>query len=758
MNHPRLVYSLDWWNTCTKCRQWQDQGKKDDFARTIGGAFVQFGAGARVSKIRLPSDFSAARINGLQPNTSKESVRQLLSEKGLQVSVDNTRILHMESGCGAIVKSDDPSFSKTLCALIQPGCMWGGAKISATPIAAPMPSRHNARRVDCKKVHISWHKAVKIVWLTYGSGDAARKASQMFSSGTYLILGQNISASGAREALLPFCRRKLSMNQFSWTVSLTEVPAAAKQHDIFGAITHAGNKPQGVKMGNPTYETDGERDVATIRSLLTNIGPLEYWEVTLETNAKRVKATARFLDESDAQRAVLELNNTELPFHRKARLTVQSVHSAKFKVGCSTYNAVQARILTQQRPWKERNVSFRAYPSTDPLQRFRVLKIEGESAGDVAHAKTDLELILAGVIVKDGDAALWDTSLKANGKLYQEIKRLERELAVIVIRDKVKSELRLLGTEPCCDKAQARLVRLLRTQSLANSTHIIGLGPEKFFWACQGGFRNLVARLGPGKASFDIVSMPKRIIISGSWEDYDVAVAVMEGTEPVVESNAELQDNATAQECSVCWTDADTPIKTECGHVYCLECFESACTACMGDEFAILCHGDQGRCNTVIGVEELQEHLSSAVLERVFDVSFAFHVKRNPNELRYCPTPDCGYIYRTTANTRQHTCTNCLQPTCAACHEPHTGMSCVDYREFKSGNRVALLELKKKLGIKDCPKCTTPIEKTDGCNHITCGACQAHICWVCMMTFPEGDAVYRHMNKLHGRHVDILDD
>lgn len=585
--------------------------------------------------------------------------------------------------------------------------MWAGANISAAPIVAPMPSGHNARRVDCKEIHVSWHKAVKIVWLNFDSGDAVRKAGQMFSKEAYQVLGQKITASTPVIAqTIPF------RGHSGWTVSLSDVPAAAKECDILEAIRHGGNKPRCMKMGEPTYYTDGEQDAVAIRSLLTNIGPLEYWQDTLETNARRVKATARFLDESDTQRAVSELDNTALPFHRKARLTVQSVHSAKFKIGCNTYNAVQARILSQQGPWKEKKVSFKAYPSTDPLQRLRVLKLEGEAVGEVARAKTDLESILAGVVAKNDDAVLWDTSLKANGKLYQEMKRLEREVAVVIIRDKVKSELRLLGTERHCDEAQARLVRLLHTQSLADSTRTIELGPEKFFWACQGGFRKIVAGLGPGKASFDIISTPKRIIISGSWDDYDLAVAVMEGTKPITKPAAWLQTGAAAQECSVCWTGADTPVKTKCGHFYCLECFESSCTAAMDDNVAIICHGEQVKCNAVVGAEDLQDHLSSAVLEQVFDASFSSHVKHNSNDLRYCPTPDCGYIYRVAPTARQHSCSNCLQTTCTACHEPHAGMSCADYRESKSGNHTtALLELKKKLGIKDCPKCTTPIEK-----------------------------------------------
>ncbi|KAH0597904.1 hypothetical protein MHUMG1_04276 [Metarhizium humberi] len=735
-----------------------DEDKKDDFTRTIGGAFVQFDAGARVSKICLPGDFSAARISGLRQNTSKESVRDMLAEKSLHVSVDDICTFHMEGSYGATVTSDDASFSKRLCSLIQPGCTWGGSKIMVTPIAAPMPSGHNARRVDCKKVHVSWHKAVKIVWLNFGNGDIASRVSDMFSKGTYRVLDQRVTAATASRAESVAPSRPARGNHVAWTVVLTDVPAAAQERDILRAITHERNKPHHVEMGAPTYSTDEEEAWAIIRSLLTNIGPLEYCDPPLETNAnsRRVKATARFLDEADARRASMELDKMELPFHRKARLTVQMVYSAKFKVAINVFDAVQSRIVAQQTTWKD-NISFRAYKPTGPLQRFRVLKIEGESAENVVSAKADLESILAGAVATDNDATLWHSSLKANGKLFQAIKTLEKELSVTILRDKVKSELRLFGAQRRCEDAQRRLAQLIRMESGSNSSRAIELEPQKFFWACHGGFRTIAGQLGQEKVLFDIISTPKKIIVSGSLEDYDLAVAIMEGRKQVSERVEQPKAHDTAQECSVCWTEADAPVKMKCGHIYCLECFEDSCTKAntTAGEFMILCHGNQGNCRSVMSVEDLQTYLSSAALETVLELSFSSHVKRNPNTFRYCPSPDCDFVYRVSSAARTQNCSNCLRPTCSACHEPHIGMSCAEHQDLKSGGFAAFMKLKKKLGIKDCPKCATPLEKVSGCNHMTCAACKAHICWVCLMTFANGPAVYEHMGKLHGGHIDL---
>jgi LSD1 subclass zinc finger protein len=44
-------------------------------------------------------------------------------------------------------------------------------------------------------------------------------------------------------------------------------------------------------------------------------------------------------------------------------------------------------------------------------------------------------------------------------------------------------------------------------------------------------------------------------------------------------------------------------------------------------------------------------------------------------------------------------------------------------------NEHLLDDYKRAAGTKDCPKCATLIEKTDGCNHIECSGCHGHICW-----------------------------
>lgn len=77
-------------------------------------------------------------------------------------------------------------------------------------------------------------------------------------------------------------------------------------------------------------------------------------------------------------------------------------------------------------------------------------------------------------------------------------------------------------------------------------------------------------------------------------------------------------------------------------------------------------------------------------------------------------------------------------------------MTCADHKYVSSGGDLALNEAKQRLGIKDCPKCKTAMEKTEGCDHMTCGGCGTHICWNCLETFGTGPECYKHMNKVHG--------
>lgn len=645
--------------------------------------------------------------------------------------------------CSADVRVEDPQFSKRLCELLA-------LKRHDSPIAVPinvsMPQTTNHRRVDSKKVYCSWHKPTKTAWLNFGNGEIAAKVGSNFSAGTFKILHQSVQCEGPT-------RGAGIKNPLAWTLRLSDVSRLAKKDDVMRAIPSAMS-PRHVELSAASYDADLPMANALIESLLLQVGPLERWEGSLEVPGKRFKAKAWFTKDADALQAVKLFHNEPLSFNKNGKFTVQLVHSARFKILARIYDAVEQELTDHKKTWASQHVLYIAYP---PAQGLQVLKIEGENGGDVARAKATLERIISGEVMMKNGKPIWAPSFATNGYAYQRMKQFERELGVVIVRDKRKSQLRLLGPQLQREKVQLAIIELANAYS--NSTHVIELDAQQFSWAFKGGYRAIVEAIGNDKVVLDIASNPRRILVVGSKADFSIAREILQCKQGV---SGEKPESGSISDCVICWTPADNPIQTTCKHLYCTGCFEDLCFAAVNSGPSIRCQGDAGNCSEVLLLTELQAHLSSAALEDILEAAFTTHVTRHPSDFQYCPTPDCGQIYRAarpagnngrTAETSEFPmfkCPSCLVAVCTACNVSHDGLTCAEHRDHLSGGYKALQAAKKKLGIKDCPNCSTMIEKTFGCNHMTCSACGTHICWVCLQTFPDGKQVYDHMRHKHG--------
>ncbi|MGI4813523.1 MAG: E3 ubiquitin-protein ligase, partial [Janthinobacterium lividum] len=337
-------------------------------------------------------------------------------------------------------------------------------------------------------------------------------------------------------------------------------------------------------------------------------------------------------------------------------------------------------------------------------------------------------------------------SLNNNGTASQNLKQIQQIHGVVVIRDTRKMELRLFGSPEKSRGAESAIREMIIAESSAS--HAIDLTPEAFQWACRGGFKMLIAALGDGLPSFDVIA--KRILIAGSEKDYEAALKLVERRESNLLNAADVVEG----DCPVCLTPAENPVRTACGHMYCEECFEMLC-AHAGSEvtvFPINCHGDTGTCRQQFALKEIQENLSSKAFEDLLESSFASYIKRHPLMFRYCPKPDCETIYRVTDHMKMNTCTKCFTITCSCCHASdvqHERRTCAEYKDVASGGYRAFETYKKENGVQDCPNCEMPIEKSEGCNHMQC-KCGTHICWVCLETFPTSEPCYTHMTEKHG--------
>ena len=83
-------------------------------------------------------------------------------------------------------------------------------------------------------------------------------------------------------------------------------------------------------------------------------------------------------------------------------------------------------------------------------------------------------------------------------------------------------------------------------------------------------------------------------------------------------------------------------------------------------------------------------------------------------------------------------CPSCRKRVCLACSvEEHSGFTCAAFQAWKKendGGANAFKAMFDKGLLKPCPnpKCRAPIMKNEGCNFMTCGACNdpKRMCWV----------------------------
>ncbi len=90
--------------------------------------------------------------------------------------------------------------------------------------------------------------------------------------------------------------------------------------------------------------------------------------------------------------------------------------------------------------------------------------------------------------------------------------------------------------------------------------------------------------------------------------------------------------------------------------------------------------------------------------------------------LKYCPQCDYGEFIHPKAE--RFNCLICNIKMCPSCNSepPHPGMTCREHREYLATHEE---ESKKEPelaieGVKKCPKCGFLIERSDGCNFMTC--------------------------------------
>ncbi|KAI3364395.1 hypothetical protein L3Q82_011195 [Scortum barcoo] len=121
------------------------------------------------------------------------------------------------------------------------------------------------------------------------------------------------------------------------------------------------------------------------------------------------------------------------------------------------------------------------------------------------------------------------------------------------------------------------------------------------------------------------------------------------------------------------------------------------------------------------------------------------------------PCPQCSHftsLKEQNPNRSEHKykiqCSNCQFVWCFKCHAPwHNGLKC---REYRKGDKLlrtwaSVIEHGQRNAQK-CPQCKIHIQRSEGCDHMTCTQCNTNFCYRC------GER-YRHL-RFFGDHTSNL--
>jgi len=232
-------------------------------------------------------------------------------------------------------------------------------------------------------------------------------------------------------------------------------------------------------------------------------------------------------------------------------------------------------------------------------------------------------------------------------------------------------------------------------------------------------------------------------IMSAKLTSEDLSVVPEDGC-------SDMDVDATSKEvnlCEICFDDdlADDQMYSlkNCPgqHKYCRDCFTNYIVVKLEERnVAIDC--PQMGCKKYMIESDAEELLNFEQLTNWKRQLLESHITKSTS-CRRCVGVDCTMIAYQEGDEMKATCTKCQASFCFGCgEENHIPAKCCDNKSFLpllSSSELAVRKLSKP-----CPGCKAPIEKNDGCNHMTC-KCGVHWCWLCAQKIEGYADLERHV-------------
>ena len=374
-----------------------------------------------------------------------------------------------------------------------------------------------------------------------------------------------------------------------------------------------------------------------------------------------------------------------------------------------------------------------------------IIKVTGDDKKAVGALKVRVESLVGGERL---DASYWHRSFfSVTGQQF--LHQVHTMCGAYVRADRKIQALRVYGNTETVDEAKELIKEEIERLSFLE--WVIPLKRQSVGYFVRRGLAALKEVLGEDNASLDLASRPCRLTIKGGDEARHHLSRLLD--ESLTTFSLDQNYAADGDDiCPICYDTVSHPETLGCGHTYCTACLRHYLTSAPDTKkFPLVCMGNEATCDTPISIPVIQRFLTEQRFNHLIEVAFLSYLDKHPQELKYCTTPDCSQIYQSNSTKTVLQCPSCFSTICPSCHEEaHEGMTCDERKlHINPAEQERLTnEWAAMNGVKKCPTCSVWLEKTEGCNHMSC-KCGAHICWRCMGVFDAG-TIYGHMQTEHG--------
>lgn len=190
--------------------------------------------------------------------------------------------------------------------------------------------------------------------------------------------------------------------------------------------------------------------------------------------------------------------------------------------------------------------------------------------------------------------------------------------------------------------------------------------------------------------------------------------------------------------CGICFENysVDNLRSAACSHLFCDTCWKAyISTSINGGPGCLALRCPDPACGAAIGqdmIDKLASHEDKEKYRRYLLRSYV----EDSRKIKWCPAPGCESAVEFVVGSGSYDVTcSCSYSFCWNCaEEAHRPVDCETVAKWVLKNSAESENMNWILAnSKPCPKCKRPIEKNQGCMHMTCTPpCKFEFCWLCL--------------------------